>query len=267
MTWKYSNEIYIEGNAYFAITPKVCMGGGKLDLRFSAGPIYAYFIAHADFFIVWSPFYFMVDLGISVGVGVRGKFLWWNIDISIDVSADLHLTGPPFRGWVRIDVGIADVYIPFGNSSNPPAPLTLAEFWELLSKPPGGGREIREETGNGITLAIESGNLPAENPKVATDSDKQSWDVNPGNFSFLVQCRFAVKEVKYGSNAKPEIVSDTEVYSKPMQSSKPIKSELTITLTSDRDNEKFTLEPIWKNVPSAQWGICEFPSPNISTNF
>jgi hypothetical protein len=266
MTWKYSNEIYIEGNSYFAITPKVCMGGGKLDLRFSAGPIYAYFIAYADFFIVWSPFYFTVDLGISVGVGVRGKFLWWNVDMSVEVSADLHLSGPPFSGRVRVDAGIADFVIHFGDSSNPPEPLTLDQFWQLLSssKPSGYGRELREETGDGITLAIESGSLPAKNHKIATESDKQSWDVSPGNFSFVVQCRFALKEVKYGD---AHIISDTEVYSKPMQTTKPIISELTITLTSDNDNEKFTLEPILKNVPSAQWGECEFPSPNISINF
>ena len=266
MTWKFSKEIYIEGNAYFAITPKVCMGGGKLDLQFSAGPVYAYFIAHADFFIVWSPFYFMVDLGVSVGVGVRGKVLWWNIDIHVDVSADLHLTGPPFNGWVRVDAGIKDIYIHFGDSSNPPEPLTLDQFWQLLlsSKPPGGGRELRKKTGSGITLAIESGGLPAKNQKLATESDKQSWDVNPGNFSFLVQCRFALKEVKYSD---AHVTAKTEVYSKPMQSTKPITSELTITLTSDNDNDKFTLEPILKNVPSAQWGKCEFPSPNINTNF
>jgi len=139
------------------------------------------------------------------------------------------------------------------DSSNPPEPLTLDQFWQLLlsSKPPGGGLELQEKAGDGITLAIESGSLPAKNKKVAAESDKQSWDVNPGNFSFLVQCRFALKEVKYGD---AKVISETEVYAKPMQSTKAVTSELTITLTSDNDNEKFTLEPILKNVPLAQWG-------------
>ena len=231
-----NSNIDIEGNAYFAITPKVCMGGGKLDLRFSAGPIYAYLTAYADFFIVWSPFHFTADMGVAVGGGIKGKVLWWDVDFHIDVYANLHLEGPPFSGYVRVHTFIKDFDICFGDSSSIPRALTLDEFWDLLSKPPGGGQGVSTD---GITLGIESGSLPGDNRKVQTKANTQSWVVSPGNFSFTVQCRFALQEVQYeDTKVIPESGSTIDVYSKPMRLTESITSKLNITVTCDTNQDR-----------------------------
>jgi hypothetical protein len=240
------------------------MGGGMLDLRFSAGGLYAYFTAYADFFIVWSPFYFIADMGVSVGAGYRGKWWFVNVDISVHVSAKLHLEGPPFSGVVKIDIGITVIDIYFGQPPGPPPALRLDEFWELLLSSPGNGPGESDKAG--ITLAIESGSLPGENHKVATDSTNQSWAVSPGGFIFLVQCRFALQEVIYDkTQVIPKQGGDIyQVFSRPMHSTQSITSILTITVTRDKQKEgenevvEFTCKPIWKKVPSAQWGKCEF---------
>ncbi|KAF8457871.1 hypothetical protein BDZ91DRAFT_629347, partial [Kalaharituber pfeilii] len=58
----------ITGQAYFAITPKVCMAGGLLHASLSVGVLKAFFDAFADFLINYHPFAFYAQGGVSVGV-------------------------------------------------------------------------------------------------------------------------------------------------------------------------------------------------------
>ena len=41
INWNLSNVLTVRGEGFFAITPQICMGGGRLLATFSAGPIYA----------------------------------------------------------------------------------------------------------------------------------------------------------------------------------------------------------------------------------
>jgi hypothetical protein len=41
INWNLSDCLTITGEAFFAVTPQMCMGGGSLDAIFSAGPVNA----------------------------------------------------------------------------------------------------------------------------------------------------------------------------------------------------------------------------------
>ncbi|KAJ4045309.1 hypothetical protein NW756_013353 [Fusarium oxysporum] len=66
ISWVYDNELSITGEAYFAITPAACMGGGRLDAVFSTGRTKATFSAYTNFLIYFRPFHFQSKISVSV---------------------------------------------------------------------------------------------------------------------------------------------------------------------------------------------------------
>ena len=231
------------------------MGGGSLSVLFQSGGLRAHLDAYASFLMVWNPFHFMGDIGVSVGVGYHGKFLFWTYNIEIDISASLHLEGPPFGGNIHVDFWLFGFDIYFGSHPGPPPPLTLEEFWTLLSR-----SSNQPDTGHdtGITLVVESGYDQGKNKDVTPKPD-EPWIITAGQFKFNVQCRFEVHRVQYNSNSGYECESKVPVYSKPMHTTDPIESILKITILDDKVQEvgRFTFRQMTKNVPSAMWGQCE----------
>lgn len=234
------------------------MGGGRIEINFSAGPAYAYFTAYADFFIVYKPFYFTADMGVHVGAGLRGKILCFDADISVHVGADLHLEGPPFSGWVEIDLYVKVLHVDFGGHRKRPDPLTFAEFQELVMSAPNSASFSNASKNPGITLAIESGSAPGKEAQVSGDSSDQSWTVDASNFSFVVQCCFALQTISFGGK---KVIPETEPYkvnARPMQQSLASTTEITIKL-KNVEQHQFTFKPIMKKAPTALWKECEFP--------
>ena len=68
INWSLGLSLRISGEAYFAVTPRVCMAGGKLSASLTLGPLCAWFDAFLDTFINFEPFYFAVMGAVSVGV-------------------------------------------------------------------------------------------------------------------------------------------------------------------------------------------------------
>ncbi|KAF8243743.1 hypothetical protein K440DRAFT_663915 [Wilcoxina mikolae CBS 423.85] len=135
ISWDLLDCLRIEGEAYFAVTLKVCMGGGRLNAIFSAGPIHAHFEAWANFLVNFRPFYFIADMGVCVGVAFHLDLGIIEINISADISATLHLGGPPFGGVVDVDLWVHNFSIHFGPQNNRPAKLEWEEFLELVMQP------------------------------------------------------------------------------------------------------------------------------------
>ncbi|KAK4142996.1 uncharacterized protein C8A04DRAFT_12761 [Dichotomopilus funicola] len=118
--------------AYFAITPKACMGGGRLHAAFHAGPIEAWFDAFADFLINYKPFHFLAEAGVSVGVRFNLDVWLIHIHISVEVGADLTLWGPPMAGTVHVDIKVHKFDINFGSGSEEKGPADLLGFYHLV---------------------------------------------------------------------------------------------------------------------------------------
>ena len=103
ISWSLDSSLSVTGEAYFAITPKVCMGGGRIHASLSLGALYAWFDAFLDFLMNFEPFFF--HLHARVAIGVRFTLDLWlvTVRISCEISAQLDLTGPSFGGIVHVD--------------------------------------------------------------------------------------------------------------------------------------------------------------------
>ncbi|KAI5783944.1 hypothetical protein DFH27DRAFT_615802 [Peziza echinospora] len=286
VSWNFDKNINITGEAYFAITTKMCMGGGKLDITLNMGLLSAYFNAYADFLINYKPFYFTASGGITVGVHFVLDLWLVTVEINIDIGATLYLEGPPIAGRVHVDFYVFGFDVNFGNQQvGAKGKLEIDDFYDLAlqadSNPPEATLSLMEKE-NGAPVAhlfaCTSGLIV---PEVAEQSAPSStpWLVRGAIFAFQVSCKFAVgsASVKTGSldpNLKaPEHAVDNtardQVYANPMGLERPMyKSDLCIKITPlrtptmlDMADELVPLNPEWDasiaictDVPFALWG-------------
>lgn len=281
ISWSLGNNLSISGQAYFAITPKACMAGGRLHASFSAGPLEAWFDAFADFLINYKPFYFNAQAGLAVGIAFKMKVWFIHIRISAEIGAQLYLWGPPLAGRVHVDFWIMGFDINFGQSEARVPAVTLAEFYQLvLQASPNAssasralltmsaeGDETAEEAlaaspakNEGHNFLAQSGLLnPGDKPN---KQPNEPWIVRAGTFSFVVGCKMAITSFKNAVDG-PAILTGDDVYSKPMQLTSPVDSTLVVTVQQDGvpdPDDGWRYEEYRKSVPKALWGQCKFPA-------
>lgn len=267
ISWRLDNCLSITGEAYFAVTPQVAMGGGSLAAVFSAGPLSAYFNAWADFLINYSPFHFAGDVGVSVGVEFTLDLFFCTLHIGVHIGANLSLIGPPFSGVVHVDFWVFGFDIHFGPDSNRKAPLSIDEFCDLLMRQAAPQPKASTPTSNSFhVLTLETGLVPSQKSNSAHVEELAPWNVRAGTFTFRVHSHFAIQSsiLNKGTsqNQSNEVTSQKQIYSKPMKLSQHLDSEMLITVArTDEDKNPlraFRLVPIIQTVPSAIWEQCTF---------
>lgn len=171
ISWSLSSALSITGQAYFAITPKACMGGGRLHAAYHLGPIEAWFDAFADFLINYKPFHFTAEAGVSVGVRFNLDILFVHIHISVEIGADLELWGPPFAGNVYVDLKVHKFHIPFGSASDEKPPASLLEFYNLVLQASSKTDASPKPKAVATAPALASAVIPADSPRVVELDD------------------------------------------------------------------------------------------------
>jgi hypothetical protein len=140
VNWQVTNQLKITAEMYFALTPSCLMTGGKMSAVFQSSWIKAWFIAYADLLLSWKPFYYLVDIGVAIGVeatvSIPLGFATITISIRLELGVELHLWGPPFAGKAVVDLWIISFTIPFGPDKAPPQPLEAPEFVQSFLPPP-----------------------------------------------------------------------------------------------------------------------------------
>ncbi|KAF3909810.1 hypothetical protein ABW21_db0202232 [Orbilia brochopaga] len=257
ISWSLDDHLSVTGEAYFAITPKICMGGGRLHAALSLGALYAFFDAYVDFLINYKPFHFQAEGGISVGVRFTLDLWLVTIRINVEIGATLKLAGPPMGGIVHVDFWVFGFDIEFGSSPEPAPKLTLEEFWQTAlkdSKSTQGkmltaGSEKRDEDDveeqaveKAFLITCESG-LEPEDKKETKENDP--WFVRPDNFGFMTTLKFAANDITFIKSFKVEknvSLSQTttqkvpireeckNIYARPMEVAQSLSSELTVTV-------------------------------------
>ncbi|RAQ50495.1 hypothetical protein AFGD_003033 [Aspergillus flavus] len=262
ISWSYGSAISITGKAYFAITPKTCMGGCQLRLAFSAGPIKAWLDASADFLMNYQPFYFIAELKVSVGISFTISAWIVHSTISAEVGADLTLWGPPMAGQVHVDFWVTSFDIKFGEGQAKPSPLTLLDFYQLVletaSQPAGQNNTLQSRNrasrpiNEGHIFLAQSGLLGTE--AGPPESPNERWVVRGGTFSLKVCCKMALGKLTVGNET---IEEDQRIYAKPMQLTSPMTSDMTVTITQgDQDYaSKWKIKKQTQPLPTALWGI------------
>ncbi|MCJ1434524.1 hypothetical protein MMC27_003893 [Xylographa pallens] len=256
ISWQFDDSISISGQSYFAITPKVCMGGGRLDVTLSLGPLSAFLDAYIDFLINFKPFHFIADGGISVGVQYTLDLWLVTLHISVEISCQLYIEGPPIHGTVHVNFWVFGFDINFGQQSAAHPALTLDEFIELvcsLSQPlqavvetitsktsinGGEADPTPVENGKLHVFSVTNGLVPGGDSTSQPSGDL--WQVRAATFSFMIVCKFAADSitvqtgVNSGKPPPPTTVAGTgnSIHAKPMQVNS-VASTITVTITAD----------------------------------
>ncbi|KAI1634229.1 hypothetical protein F4809DRAFT_537672 [Biscogniauxia mediterranea] len=276
ISWDLGGGLSVSGEAYFAITTKVCMAGGRLHAAFKAGPLSAWFDAFANFLINYRPFYFDMSAGVSVGVGFSIDFWFIHIRISVQIGAELYLWGPPVAGRVHVDFWIIAFDINFGASNSKDEPVSLLDFYKLVLQDSaassfasaqalttGQSREREQQSIAASTATIpknEAHNFLAEsgllNPNDKPERGQEDpWIVRAGTFVFVAECKMAITAVTTSDGGDP-ILNYGDVFSKPMKLTTSMTSTLQIKVTND---DEFNPEEGWQferdiqRLPSALW--------------
>ncbi|KAK4180611.1 hypothetical protein QBC36DRAFT_353904 [Triangularia setosa] len=257
INWSLGSNISITGEAYFAVTPKVCMAGGRLHASLTAGGLYAYFDAFLDFLVNFEPFHFKGQASLAVGVRYTMDLWICTIRISAEIGATLTVAGPPFGGNVHVDFWVFGFDIGFGSSAPPPTPLDIHEFWNLvlktstsspsrslLSVPDDRARRTATKE-PAFLITCQSGLEPGDDDDTKDKKDNpskpsQPWYVHAGKFSFLVTLRFPTNVAKlnkthhtFKDKEQPiPIPSDSvDIFARPMRLRSRLTSDTTINIS------------------------------------
>ncbi|KAL1878932.1 hypothetical protein Plec18167_004227 [Paecilomyces lecythidis] len=259
ISWTFDPMVSISGTAYFAITPKVCMGGGSLEVTFHAGLLDAYFDAWADFLVNFRPFSFRGEVGVSIGIDFSIPLFFFTISFHIHFGADLHLTGPPLAGYVFVDWDIISFTIHFGHSDPKNDPLSWEDMWQLLNQV---GSAAASTVGRQPHVFASTGGLTSTKsvPLKVTAEAVDHWAVIGGVFGFTLKTLFPITSFiyKHPSGLLLSYKFDgPPTFVKPMHVTKDqvVSSELYMEIVSTKGEYVFfPPKPIVELVPMALWG-------------
>jgi hypothetical protein len=121
LSYQVSPEVYLKGDAYFALTPATMMAGGGLHAQLVDGSLRAWADFTVDFWIDWEPYHY--DARLHIGIGAEWKCF------HTSAAADLHVWGPDFSGTAHVEWCVFSFDFAFGpQSAMVPRPITMQKF-------------------------------------------------------------------------------------------------------------------------------------------
>lgn len=288
--WKVSDLIEIAGGAYFALTPSCIMAGGSLKLLMNAGPLKAWFDAHADMLISWKPFWYDISVGVTVGVSVKVDLLFVKGTVKVEIGADVEVWGPPTGAKCHVHLWIVSFTISFGPSKSSIDTVTdWSGFQEMLpGGDSGGGEQQQQNLAKGLHGALHGGGggggssdatvcsisyVSGVTDTLTTGPDTGAWVVNPADFSFNIQTTAPVTSGTLKTTTDgPAADLDLDLQQGYFVGARPmgiddIQTPLTLTITGDNDADwEYTV--LKQDVPEAMWGKALPPggTPSASSN-
>jgi len=236
---KIANVLTITGEAYLALTPSCLMAGLKLGAVFENDYVTAAFVAYADFLIAWAPFHY--DARIGIGIAVVLRFLR---SFKLEISADLHIWGPPFAGTARVTFWLASFSVEFGDqSSKKPDPLTWPAFRKAFLPP---RPDIDEDHALLDTIRIREGMF-----REVKKGQVTYRVVNPHELMIETESVVPCSELKMGDKSS---IDARKIGIRPM-AARSLSSVHTVTLKRGENSVEEKFRPQWstKNFPEALW--------------
>jgi hypothetical protein len=177
--WAVGRGIVVKGGAYFAITPKALMLGGRLEASYDIPPVRAWFTVALDVTITWDPMRYVADAMVLVG----GSFFIpdpFSKDlrplgkpISLSLRANVHIEGPPLYAHVTLEVPvIGRIEVEFGEVR----PQSYLDWPAFRDKYLCGG----DAGGRATKISVLSGMRPTpESASHNGQTEAQAWLVSP----------------------------------------------------------------------------------------
>ncbi len=261
--WDVTSDLKLSGDLYFALTPSVLMAGGRLSAVYSKGCVKAWFIAQADFYIGWKPFFYDISIYAGFGVSVKVNLLFVHTTIKVELSAGLHIWGPDFSGVAKISLYIISFSIEFGaGSPKSPPLLDWSEFSTSFLPEAEKGQQSDRQLMTHQAAEIN----PWVMPLSAKLSDGQRGEFNiegkvvpaigSEGAEFMLQSAVPITSMNL-NGVDVELPKDMpKVGVLPMGTNKELKSVFTVHVNHGVDEGlQWIIEPIYDNVPSAIWGM------------
>ncbi|MBW2569007.1 MAG: hypothetical protein JRE47_06465, partial [Deltaproteobacteria bacterium] len=271
LSWQLTDDIFIKGGVYFALTPNCIMAGGDLQVTFQMGGIKAWFAGDANFIIYWKPFFYEVGFGVNIGVSYTFNVFGASSTISVSLGVDVDLHGPDFGGSVYVDIYIISFTINFGESHPSHAPIGWNDFKESFlpqyQNTGGNNKQLKAtapsqkvtETKNICLAQVTAGLIKSDN----VDYD---WVVHPETFILETKSLIPVKDAEFNNevleNSGEGTSWETTFGIAPMSIGSSLESKHTIeikdlktnsVITQDSHGFSFAVEPIIMNSPKSLW--------------
>ncbi|MCJ1402453.1 hypothetical protein MMC11_005673 [Xylographa trunciseda] len=263
ISFQIGDNLQITGESYFAITPKVAMGGALIHVSLDVGPVSAYLDASFDALINFHPLHYTADFRVSIGVTFDADVWFIHIHISASVGADLHIEGPEFGGIAHVDFYLFSFSVNFGASPQALPPINLEDFWKMVHQP-GPNQQVtsKDQDSNPILsrlqysssgsttmndstvpeaahkFILEDGVFSMPSAKGSSTTDPAStgagagWFVKGGTFRFGITSDFAIASAELNDLLEPfPSPAKDSIYSRPMHVSVPLTtSTLKVTI-------------------------------------
>lgn len=201
-----------------------------------------------------------------------------HINIHADISATLHLSGPPFGGVVHVDLEIHNFDIYFGDQNNKPAALQWPDFLELVRQTRPNTAAALSSSSSALIVATLVAGAATEKITSSQQQTGGTWSVRAGGVSFRIECKFPIDDMSWGDGSvqqswKKSATDATEtppIYARPMQLTTPCTSLLTVSIVPPvpSHDKPWVVSPYTKNLPDALWTECMTPlTPSPTAQF
>jgi hypothetical protein len=255
--WQLDSTVNISGGAYLALTPSMLMAGGSLDITFQSGNLKAWCDLYADFLVQWTPFWFEVDFGISIGASYRLNLGFTTKTITAELGASLALWGPPTGGTAKVKWHIFSFTVSFGTPMGQGA--SQASWSDVETLLPGGSSG---DGPNVLSLNAVAGVLPPQTSPstgsqqtLVADDDTQaaSWVVRGASFVFTTSSAIPASSATVGSSSFTGSVLNIA----PMGLTGLSSTHSLQVIGPDQKSDAsiyFDIEQVTGNVPTSLWG-------------
>ncbi|MCB0706856.1 MAG: hypothetical protein KDC34_16185 [Saprospiraceae bacterium] len=244
LTYKVNDDLFVKASAYFALTPRHFMIGGKLEGVFHTDFVRANLTVEAHFLVNFEPFAYQLEAGISLSGEVWA--LWWH---SFHVGLHISLWGPEFGGVALIDLGFFDFEIEFGKPKQLPLPIGWVKFRDTLLPPE-----------SEINKVFVSEGIIQENKYEQFSAEQVRYLVNPIDLELQFETAMPACSLQL-NDQEIKTVSEWTLGIAPMALSaenyKPVFHVTVESVEIASDSRKFIdleVEPIHNAVPAGLWG-------------
>ncbi|AIK95628.1 DUF6603 domain-containing protein [Candidatus Odyssella acanthamoebae] len=278
--WIPSGDVTIKGGSYFALTPSCIMAGGSLEVLFQSGDLRAWLTAYADVLAHWNPFYFIADIGITVGCSYRLDLWLTTITFKVELGATLMLWGPPTGGTAHIDWYIISFSIPFGADQREGiSKIGWDDFKTMLPQSPNSARNLQNIVTLSLadTSSVEISHIRVTDGllgQVKNDDQTTRWLVRADEFTLAIESAIPLTQITFNNQVfhsadqQGQPIPDYFVAIRPMQVGVDTTSTQTISVTSKsgspiswQDSKRLN-----RDMPTSLWGKPIDDPQNIDPN-
>ena len=231
--------VRFKGQLYAALTSSAIMAGGRFEAFYGVANTSAQFNVSLDFIISWLPFFYEARFSVSVSMKVS---LWFG-NLKASIGTDLHIWGPEFAGYAKVDLKIYTVRFDFGASKQlKKAPVSWTEF----------NSTFLPERADILKIHLTQGLI----------SEKKVGDtlwhiVEPDQFELKIESQLPVNSIttSFNSGSTNLIPASTSQFSiAPMGGKQVSDWTLNVKFTTSSDRIQFGVTSENKSMPLALWG-------------